>query len=570
MKTKHIIKKLKQLFSKCSSLILLFQRSPLIQMLLPEAKVLGTAGVLDTVTLGIATVAGLGAYDTVAGATTITQLFPNASSASYNAAMSSPMSMGITISGIYTPSFWLISAGSLPTGVTIKGSTSNMKNATIAGTPTATGISPITVRAGDGDNFREDTFTINYDPVAVITTHPASISINSGTTTTLSVSAARGNGTGAFSYQWYQGTSPSITTPVGTNSASFTTPTLNTAASYWVKVTRTMATLNSVYANSNTATVSISSGTPASISTNPVSTTINSGRTATLTVVAAGTAPFTYQWYQGPLNNMTSPVGTSSSYTTVPLSINTSYWVKVTNAANPAGAISTLATVTVNQPAAITSSPTSVTINAGETTQLSVTASGTAPFSYQWYQGDSPNTGISVGSNSNIFTTPALSISTNYWVNVSNNANVTGANSAHAVVTVLPLLTTWKNSIFNSTQLANSTISGDAADPDGDNITNINEYIYGTSPLVAQSSLLTTATPALEQFQISFTARAATGSGYFGKTRHYALETQSDLSGTWNLLAGYENIIATGQQVNATVPTNLTKGFYRMRAWLTP
>jgi hypothetical protein len=479
------------------------------------------------------------------------------------------MSMGLTISGIHTPSFWLISAGSLPTGVTITGSTSTMKNATIAGIPTAAGTSSITVRAGDGDNFREDAFTINYDPVAVITTHPASISINSGTTTTLSVNAARGNGTG-LSYQWYQGTSPSITTPVGTNSASFTTPALSTAASYWVKVTRTMATLNSVYANSNTATVSISSGTPASISTNPVSTTINSGRTATLTVVAAGTAPFTYQWYQGPLNNMTSPVGTSSSYTTVPLSINTSYWVKVTNAANPAGAISTLATVTVNQPAAITSSPTSVTINAGETTQLSVTASGTAPFSYQWYQGDSPNTGISVGSNSNIFTTPALSISTNYWVNVSNNANVTGANSAHAVVTVLPLLTTWKNSIFNSTQLANSTISGDAADPDGDNITNINEYIYGTSPLVAQSSLLTTATPALEQFQISFTARAATGSGYFGKTRHYALETQSDLSGTWNLLAGYENIIATGQQVNATVPTNLTKGFYRMRAWLTP
>jgi hypothetical protein len=569
MKTKHIIKKLKQLISKCSSLILLFQRSPLIQMLLPEAKVLGTAGVLDTVTLGIATVAGLGAYDTVAGATTVTQLFPNTSSTSYNAALRSPMSMGLTISGIHTPSFWLISAGSLPTGVTITGSTSTMKNATIAGIPTAAGTSSITVRAGDGDNFREDAFTINYDPVAVITTHPASISINSGTTTTLSVNAARGNGTG-LSYQWYQGTSPSITTPVGTNSASFTTPALSTAASYWVKVTRTMATLNSVYANSNTATVGISSSVPASINTHPASLTINSGSTATLSVVAAGTAPFTYQWYQGPLNNMTSPVGTSSSYTTVPLSINTSYWVKVTNAANPAGAISTLATVTVNQPAAIGSSPNSVTINTGESTQLSVSVTGTAPFTYKWYQGDSPNTSIPVGSNANTLTTPALSISSNYWVNVSNNANVTGANSAHAVVTVLPLLTTWKNSIFNSTQLANSAISGDAADPDGDNITNINEYIYGTSPLVAQSSLLTTTTPALGQFQISFTAKAATGSGYFDKTRHYAIETQTDLSGTWNLLAGYENIIATGQQVNATVPTNLPKGFYRMRAWLTP
>jgi hypothetical protein len=245
--------------------------------------------------------------------------------------------------------------------------------------------------------------------------------------------------------------------------------------------------------------------------------------------------------------------------------------VKVTNAANTTGANSTLATITVNQPAAITSSPSNVTINAGETTQLSVSATGTAPLTYQWYQGNSPNTSSPLsGTNSATFTTPALVSSTNYWVKVTNSANVAGANSSTAAVTVQPLLSTWKNSIFNPTQLANSAISGDSADPDADGISNINEYLFGSAPLVAQASLLTTSIPSAGQLQISFTARAATGAGYHGRTRRYAIETTADPSASWALLAGFENIVATGQRVNAAVPTSSTKRFYRVKTWLTP
>jgi Ig-like domain CHU_C associated len=230
-------------------------------------------------------------------------------------------------------------------------------------------------------------------------------------------------------------------------------------------------------------------------------------------------------------------------------------------------------TITVAQSpaAAITSQPTARTINSGETTTLTVVAAGTAPLTYQWYRGDSPNTGNPIAStNAASFTTPALVASTNYWVKVTNSANVAGANSATASVTVLPLLSTWKNSIFNPTQLANSAISGDSSDPDGDGVFNINEYLFGTAPLVAQASLLTTSTPSVGQFQVSFTARAATGAGYHGMTRRYAIETTADPSASWVLLAGFENIVASGQQVNAVVPTTSTKQFYRMKTWLTP
>lgn len=66
----------------------------------------------------------------------------------------------------------------------------------------------------------------------------------------------------------------------------------------------------------------------------------------------------------------------------------------------------------------------SQTINSGQTANLSVTATGKSPLSYQWYQGNSGNTTNPVGGATNSsFTTPPLSTSTNYWVRVSNVIN---------------------------------------------------------------------------------------------------------------------------------------------------
>ena len=73
-----------------------------------------------------------------------------------------------------------------------------------------------------------------------ITTQPASQTIASNTTANLSVIAT---GTG-LSYQWYQGTSGTTTTPVGTNSPSFTTPNLTVQTSYWVRVSNTFGSVD--------------------------------------------------------------------------------------------------------------------------------------------------------------------------------------------------------------------------------------------------------------------------------------------------------------------------------------
>ncbi|MEQ1747971.1 MAG: putative Ig domain-containing protein [Prosthecobacter sp.] len=267
---------------------------------------------------------------------------------------------------------------------------------------------------------------------AAITSHPASTTINSGQSTTLSVIAT---GEAPLTYQWYEGDSGVTTKALGTNSASFTTPTLMGTTNYWVKVTNAA---NPAGAISNTAVVTVLQ--PAAISTHPASTTINSGQSTTLSVVASGDAPFTYQWYQGDSGVTTTAVGTNSaSFTTPTLIGTTNFWVKVTNAANLTGANSNTAIVTVQSPAAITTHPASTIVNSGQSTTLSVVASGDGPLTYQWYQGDSGVITTPVGTNSASFTTPALTLTTSYWVKITNAANPGGALSTAATVTVLPV-----------------------------------------------------------------------------------------------------------------------------------
>jgi autotransporter-associated beta strand protein len=101
----------------------------------------------------------------------------------------------------------------------------------------------------DNIGFRVASFALSFPS---ITTQPASQTITSGSTATLSVTAT---GAEPLTYQWYQGNSGNTTTPVGINSASFTTPALTATTSYWVRVSNTSGPA----ADSNTAIITVSS-----------------------------------------------------------------------------------------------------------------------------------------------------------------------------------------------------------------------------------------------------------------------------------------------------------------------
>lgn len=476
--------KLRALCTRCGSLLLMFQRAPLIKMLFPEARGLAGAGLGELTKWTVATFAGLGAYDTVAGATTISQVIPASGSTTVNTAVGSSLTFVYQLTGSPfngNAGSWVTSA--LPAGLTHTALAAKTTDS-ITGIPSTAGNTEVqvTVRDAVQPNLfnASKSFTLVVGP-RIITTQPAaSTSIASGATAVLSVTAATGNGS-ALAYQWYEGTSPSITTPVsGATSASFTTPVLTADKNYWVKVTRTVSS-TPVVANSTTAAVKIAVPAPPSITTQPASTTIDSNATTTLTVAASGTGN-TLQWYLG---------------------------------------------------------------SAGDTTNAIATATSAS------------------------FTTPALTATTLYWVRVTNADG--HADSATAVVTVNDPFTTWQSAVFTPEQRADSQISGPDADPDGDGIRNSDEYLFGTLPLAKDGQLLTI-TSSGGQVTLSFDAKQASGAGYAGKTRHYALETRTDFAtGDWATVAGQQDVVGANQP--ATFSTAISSGaraFYHLRVWLTP
>ncbi|MFV9503855.1 MAG: ExeM/NucH family extracellular endonuclease [Oscillochloridaceae bacterium umkhey_bin13] len=108
--------------------------------------------------------------------------------------------------------------------------------------------------ANTGSNYattgtwRFDMVTITSAPFSgaavapSIVTQPQSQNIATGGSATLTVVAS---GSEPLSYQWYQGTAPDTSTPVGTNNPSFTTPALNVITSYWVRVSNLAGSVDS-------------------------------------------------------------------------------------------------------------------------------------------------------------------------------------------------------------------------------------------------------------------------------------------------------------------------------------
>jgi hypothetical protein len=225
---------------------------------------------------------------------------------------------------------------------------------------------------------------------------PASQSVSVGHAAEFSVTVA---GTSPFTYQW-QKNNANIS---GATSSSYTTPVTvsgDNGATFRVVVTNSAGNATS---SSATLTVTAAAVGP-SITTQPSNQTVTAGQTATFSVVAAGTAPLTYQWQK---NNSNMSGATSASYTT-PATVSgdsgAMFRVIVTNSV--ISITSNSATLTVNAAAvgpSITTQPSNQTVTVGQTATFSVVAAGTAPLTYQWQKN---NSNIS-GATSPSYTTPA-------------------------------------------------------------------------------------------------------------------------------------------------------------------
>lgn len=174
------------------------------------------------------------------------------------------------------------------------------------------------------------------------------------------------------------------------------------------------------------------------ITTQPVSQSVASASTATLSVAASGTAPFTYQWFSGTSGDTSSPVSgaTAASFSTPAISSSRSFWARVSNfcgTVNSGTAMITL-TSTCERPT-ITAQPASQSVDSGSAATLSVSATGTSSLSYQWYLGSSGDTTSPIsGATSSTFRTPALTTNALFWVQVSNACGRADSDAASVTV----------------------------------------------------------------------------------------------------------------------------------------
>ncbi len=176
-------------------------------------------------------------------------------------------------------------------------------------------------------------------------------------------------------------------------------------------------------AQSNPVTVTVI--TVPAITTQPASVTINQGQTTVLSVAASGPS-LVYQWR---FNGNEIAGANAASYST---GIAGSYTAVVTN---PAGSVtSNAATVTVVGLPSISSHPASVTINQGQSTVLSVVASGDS-LQYQWQLAGNNLAGANAAS----YTT---GVAGSYTVVVTNPAGSVTSNPATVTVVGLPSITT--------------------------------------------------------------------------------------------------------------------------------
>jgi hypothetical protein len=312
----------------------------------------GTPSVNGTATVSLAATNSAGTGPAASLAITIGAYSSVTSAATAAATQSSPFSFQLTAS----PAVTSFNVAGLPNGLLASNS------GLISGTPTVAGVFPLTVSANNGVGTGPSTTvtltvavagsgggggTSNSGPgyvavTPVISGQPASVTVTVGGSAAFSVSASAPNA--YVSYQWlFNGTA----LPGQTSSTlALSTVSAAVAGSYSVVVTATnFGGSNSV--SSSAAQLAVTAlPLPVTISTQPISQSVNVGGTVSFSVAASGSGSLTYQWSK---NGGAIAGATGSTLTLNPLSAAdaANYSVVVSNGTSSATSNAAVLTVTI-------------------------------------------------------------------------------------------------------------------------------------------------------------------------------------------------------------------------------
>jgi hypothetical protein len=270
--------------------------------------------------------------------------------------------------------------------------------------------------------------TLLVQSPAAIITQPTEQSVTVGQPFTFSVVAS---GVPTPTYQWKFGT----TNISGATNASYTKASAATtdAGNYSVVVTNSGATVTST-------AVALTVNVPPAITTQPLGAALTMGQGHTMSVVATGTAPLSYQWKKG-ATALSGATNASFALTNVQLADAGDYSVVVANVAS--SVTSANATVSVSlAPAAPTviGQPQNVVVNLGQAATFSVSASGVPTPTYQWQKGTTNITGATTAS----YTIAAVAAGDagSYRVVVTNTQGTATSTAATLTVVLPPTIVT--------------------------------------------------------------------------------------------------------------------------------
>ncbi len=213
---------------------------------------------------------------------------------------------------------------------------------------------------------------VNSPPTIII--QPQSQSANVNSYVTFSVDAT---GTTPLTYQWAK---DSVIIDGATSSTYTIDPVLTrNAGKYTVTITNIVGSITSAEATLTVTTI----GSP-TITTQPVSQTVNIGSQVNFTVVATGYNPLSYQWE---FNGVIIGGATDSTYTieSAQLTDIGTYYVTVSNNIGSVTSSYVQLDVSSGDFPVITTQPKSQIIEYGANTSFSVVAIGATPLTFQWY-----------------------------------------------------------------------------------------------------------------------------------------------------------------------------------------
>lgn len=266
---------------------------------------------------------------------------------------------------------------------------------------------------------------LTIDELPAVTANPQPLVVCDGEPATFNVSAT---GVPPLSYQWRKN---GVDIPGATGASLMFNPAAPAdAGDYDAVVTNSCGQTIS-------AVASLAVEEAASIATPPGSQIVCETDDATFTVTPAGTPPFSYQWRKGGVD-IPGETGETLLISAADPDDAGSYDVVVTN--NCGQATSTAATLGVDEPAVIETQPASQTVCEAQSVSFSVSATGTAPITYQWRKNGADIAGETGAS---LAIDPVLDTdSGSYDVVVSNGCDTVISAAAGLDVEIAPFVVT--------------------------------------------------------------------------------------------------------------------------------